>query len=106
MNFQKLAKSQQLQQALPILLAARRAVVLGGDAIDAIQRAGNASLACHFARRLLLSVTSSVSLQAWQMDRAVKQSDRTRAFDRAIRLARAAFGHRGGWVVADTAGAP
>lgn len=106
MTFRHLTEPEQHRAALPVLLAARRAVVLDGDEpIDAIQRAGEAGLACHFARQLLLSVVPSVTLQAWQLDPAVKQSDRTRALDRAIRVARRALGHRGGWSVSPSHGA-
>ncbi len=105
--FVELTPVEKHQAALPVLLAARRAVVLdGAQPIDAIQQAGAGGLACWFARQLLLGVVPAVTLQAWQSDPSVKASDKTRAFDRAIRLARRAFGHRGGWqVVADVAGA-
>jgi hypothetical protein len=100
MTFTKLTEAQRRQASLPILIAARKAVVLDGALpIEAIQEAGQGGLVCHFARQVLLSVTPSATLQAWQLDPTVKQSDRTRAFDRAIRLARGAFGHRGGWAV-------
>ncbi len=92
--------AEKLRAALPVLLAARRAVVLDGtEAIQALQDAGGPTLATWYAREVLLRVVPGVTLQLWQADPSVKQSDRTRAFDRAIRIARAALGHRGGWVV-------
>lgn len=99
--FVKLSPVEKLRAALPILLAARRAVVLeGAQPIDAIQQAGLAGVECWFARTVLLGVVPAVTLQAWQLDPSVKASDRTRAFDRAIRLCRrAVVGHRGGWAV-------
>lgn len=99
-QFKRLAQDEQHRAALPVLLAARKAVVLdGAQPIDAIQQAGNAGLACHWARQLLLDVVPTPTLQQWQLDPSVLRSDRTRAFDRAIRTARHAFGHRGGWSV-------
>lgn len=100
-TFVKLSPDEKLRAALPVLLAARKAVVFdGAQPIDAIQQAGGARVECWFAREALLRVVPMPTLQQWQADPGVKQSDRTRAFDRAIRLARAAFGHRGGWRVA------
>ncbi len=99
-RFASLSEEKQHQAALPVLLSARRAVVFdGADAIDAIQQAGHAGIECWWARQALLSVIPSSTLQLWQADPSVKQSDRTRALDRAIRLCRRAFGHRGGWTV-------
>ncbi len=93
---------EKLRDALPVLLAARKAVVFdGAEPIDAIQQAGMAGIECWWAREALLSVIPSATLQLWQADPAVKQSDRTRAFDRAIRLCRRALGHKGGWTVGD-----
>lgn len=99
--FVRATSEQQLRAALPILLAARRAVVVGGelDVINAIQTAGNAGLACHWARQVLQRVIPSVALLAWQTDLSVRQSDRTRALDRAIRVCRAVDRRRGGWTI-------
>lgn len=95
----QLTREQQLRAALPVLLAARKAVVLeGAEPIDAIQQAGEAGIASHYARSVLLEVVGG-NLIEWQSKAATRQSDHTRAFDRAIRLARGAFGHRGGWRV-------
>ena len=99
--FVKLSADERLRAALPVLLSARRAVVFEeASPIDAIQQAGMASLACVWAREALLGFVSTPTLQQWQADPSVKQSDRTRAFDRAIRLCRRACGHKGGWHVA------
>lgn len=103
-TFVSLSPAEKLQAALPVLLAARRAVMLdGAEPIDAIQEAGRARVACWFARQALASVVPSPTLQQWQADPSVLRSDRTRAFDRAIRLCRRAFGHRGGWTVTTSA---
>lgn len=99
MIFQKLSRDEQHRAALPVLLAARAAVMSGTALVEAIQEAGEAGLACHWARQVLQLVVPSATLQQFQADLSVKQSDRTRAIDRAIRLARRAFGHRGGWSV-------
>ncbi len=102
--FVKATEVERLQAALPVLLAARRAVVFeAASAIDAIQQAGSAGLACWWARQALSSVVPAATLQQWQLDPNIRQSDRTRAFDRAIRLCRRAFGHKGGWSVAAVA---
>lgn len=104
MTFVPATREEQHRAALPVLLLARRAVVLdGAQPIDAIQEAGKASLASWWARQLLTSVVPAVTLQQWQADPAVLRSDRTRAFDRAIRIARRAYGHRGGWSVSAVA---
>lgn len=101
-TFAKVSYAEKLRAALPVLLAARRAVVFEGTLpIDAIQNAGEAGIASWFARELLLRVVPAPTIQLWQSDPLVKQSDRTRAFDRAIRLARGAFGHCGGWRLSD-----
>lgn len=103
--FIRLSPAEQHRAALPVLLAARHAVVFDGAApIDAIQQAGAAGLACWWARQALSSVVPSTTLQQWQADPSVRQSDRTRAFDRAIRVARRAGGHKGGWTVGAVAG--
>ncbi len=100
-----LTLAERHRAALSVLIAARRAVVFeGAEPIDAIQQAGSAGIACWWARQVLSSVVSSVTLQQWQLDPSVMQSDRTRAFDRAIRVCRRAFGHKGGWVVSQVAG--
>ena len=93
---------EQLRRALPLLQAARRAVVLHGalDVIDAIQQAGAARVECSWARRVLSAVVTAPSLLQWQADLAVLQSDRTRALDRAIRACRRPDVRRGGWLVA------
>lgn len=101
--FVKLTQVEKDLAALPVLLAARRAVVLdGAEPIAAIQEAGRAEVECHYARQLLERVLG-LQLYGWQTSPKTLQSDRTRAFDRAIRLARRAQGHRGGWCVAAVA---
>jgi len=99
-KFVKLSLQERHRAALPVLLEARRAVVIdGAQPIDAIQQAGMARIECWFAREILLRFVPKVTLQQWQFDPSVMLSDRTRAFDRAIRFARRAFGHKGGWRV-------
>ena len=99
--FVRVEKSEQLRRALPLLQAARRAVILEGvrDVIDAIQSAGGARIECHWARAELQAVIPSPSLIAWQTDVSVRQSDLTRALDRAISVCRRADARRGGWHV-------
>jgi len=100
-KFVRASKAEQLRRALPVLLAARRSIIFGEhrDAIDAIQSAGKAGIECHWARQVLQSVVPSASLIAWQADLSIRQSDFTRALDRAIRLCRAPDARRGGWSV-------
>lgn len=99
--FVKVSVEEQLKAALPVLLGARRLVVLDGyQPVDAIQTAGRCGIASWWARMLLARVVPSPNLLAWQLDPLIRASDKTRAFDRAIRIARhSVFGHRGGWVV-------
>lgn len=101
MPFVKATAEEKLRRALPVLLAARKSVVLGGhrEVIGAIQEAGNSGIECHWARELLLEVVAAPNLIAWQTNLTTRQSDITRALDRAIRLARRGLGHRGGWRV-------
>lgn len=102
MPFTKTPEAEQLRRALPLLLATRRAVVVSGarDVIDELQQAGRGGIESHWARQALLRFVSAVSLQSWQSDLNVRQSDLTRALDRAIRLCRRVDGRHGSWNVA------
>lgn len=92
-------KAEQLRRALPVLLAARRSIVLGGhrEVINEIQVAGNSGIECHWARGILLEVVPAADLIAWQSNLSIRQSDITRALDRAISIARRGLGSLGGW---------
>lgn len=98
--FVKPTTAEKFAAALPVLIAARRLVVLGQVfPLAAILDAAGGSLAAWWAREILLGVVPNVTLQAWQADPSVKRSDRTRAMDRAICVARRSEPRRGGWRV-------
>lgn len=95
----KLSEAEQLRAALPVLVAARQQVVAGTPPLEAIAEAGRAGIVAEYARRALRLVVCDQNLLAWQSHPATVQSARTRALDKAIRVARRAFGKRGGWTV-------
>lgn len=99
MTFLPQSQEQQRRRALPILVAARQEIIDGVLPLRAIAEAGEAGIECEFARRILRKVLFEANLMTWQSSHSTRQSDRTRAIDRAIRFARGAFGHRGGWAV-------
>ncbi len=101
--FVRPTKEQQLQLALPVLLAARELVLCGVSPLTAIIDVGGGGLAGWYARQALFSVMPAARCLPDNLDRSVIQSDRLRGLDRAIRLARRAFGHRGGWAVSAVA---
>ncbi len=94
MTFAKLTHEEQLRMALPVLLAARHDVVIGRR--TPLEAVADGTLGGWYARQALQRF-AGLDLAAWC--RSTRKSDQTRAFDRAIRLARAAFGHKGGWAV-------
>ncbi len=94
-----LSQSEQLHRALPVLEAARRDVVAGDDPLNAIAQAGRSGIECEYARRALRLVLFEWNLLSWQESKGLRKSDKTRAFDRAIRLCRRVKGRKGGWRV-------
>ena len=94
-----LDRSDQLRLALPVLMGARKAILAGEDPLQAIAVAGDCGIACEYARRALRLVLYRQNLLEWQEDPAVKQSDRRRAMDAAIRLCKRVDGKKGGWRV-------
>lgn len=97
--FTRAAVEEQRRLALPVLLAARELVLAGAAPVDAIAEAGNGTIAAEFARRALRGATFEVNLLTWQSRAGITASDKTRAFDRAIRLCRSVEARRGGWQV-------
>ncbi len=93
--FSPLSRDEQLRLALPLLLAARPDVVAGRR--TPLEAVADGTLAGWYARQALQSF-AGLDLARWCA--STLKSDQTRIYDRAIRMARAAFGHRGGWVVA------
>ena len=94
-----LDRSAQLRLALPVLLAARSAILAGEEPLAAIADAGNGRIECEYARRALRIVLWHENLLVWQSCRSTSQSDRTRAIDKAIRLCKRVDGKKGGWRV-------
>ncbi len=94
-----LDRSDQLRLGLPVLILAREDILKGVMPLEAIAEAGKAGIACEYARRALRLVLWRNDLLAWQNDISVRQSDKTRAIDRAIRLCKRVNGRKGGWRV-------
>ncbi len=96
---------EQLRAALPVLVRARQDIINGEDPLAAIGDAssGLPPIVYVYARRALNEILGE-DVNTWRTrPGAALQSARTRVFDRAIRLARRAFGHRGGWSVSRVA---
>lgn len=104
MTFSRPAVDEQYRRALPVLLAARAKHLEGTGPLDAIRWSTEVPIEWIYAQRAFEAANPLVDLARWAMHGGVLQSDGTRFFDRAIRLARRAFGHRGGWVVSDCVG--
>lgn len=97
--FRTLTQAEQFRLALPVLVAARHSVLAGELPLEAIAAAGNARIECEYARRALRAALWEGNLLSWQTSAALRQSDKTRALDRAIRLCRRVDAKRGGWKV-------
>ncbi len=88
-----------MRRALSVLLAARAKHLAGVGPLDSLRGSTDVPIDWVYAQRTFEQANPSISLFRWQQHGGVLRSDGTRAFDRAIRLARRAFGHRGGWAV-------
>ncbi len=67
------------------------------DPLVAIGRVAGGTIA-YWHARVVFEKANRVQLINWETS-GILQSDCTRYFDRAIRLARRAFGHKGGWLI-------
>ena len=87
--FVKLTKLEKLRAALPVLLAARRLVILDAEEpLQAIALAGNCKIECEFAREAMRFVLWEPYLQSWQEHPLTTRGVITKAFDRAIKYAK------------------
>ena len=97
-RFVRLTKTQQLRAAVPVLERARRLCVLDGEEpLQAIAVAGNCGIECEYARQVMRHVLWVPDLISWQMHPLTTRGAITKAFDRALKYARKALPHKGGW---------